>query len=576
MNLVNRFFLRMVLLPARMYRSMGVSLPHLKAILHTKLVMDDRRPNTLHMTRREKQQKPIRFATIGMMLYTAILGCFFLVSFVIGNDVITKFTVYFSLYIFMLTSVLISDFTSVLIDVRDNVIILPKPVNDKTFVLARLLHILIHVNKIILPMTLPGLIAVGILYDALAVFSFLFLLAAASLFTVFLINAVYLFIIKVTTPEKFKNIISYFQIFVGIFLFAAYQLLPRMIGKGAINHYSVTASQWAFLLPPYWFGAAWDYLDKGVIFSPNGIYFLLSLAVPLGSVWVVIRYLAPAFSRKLSMISGSEETAVPVATKGKGRNKKISTTSVYVRSVAGWLTSRGTERISFLLSWKIMDRSRDFKMKVYPSIGYLLVYLATMFLNKRKISLADLAEQSNPAGRVLFVSMVYMSCFILITAIGRLSYSDKYKAAWIYYTTPIGVPGRLLSGSLKAAIMKFCFPLLSVISIAAIFSMGPRIIPNLVLGISNVVFTVTTIAYFNTRSLPFSEPEPVSLKGWSLIRSILAMLLPCMIGFLHYFIYTVTVVVIISGVLSIIATWMVLEGLRNKLWIQFAAAERAE
>jgi ABC-2 type transport system permease protein len=211
MNIINKFFLSILLLPSGLYRRMGVSVPHLKAILTAKLIMDDRRPNSIHNTQQKKQKKPIRFATIGTMIFTAILGCVFLVSFAVGNDYLTHLTIYFSFYIFMLASTLISDFTSVLIDVRDNMIILPKPINDKTFVLARLLHIVIHVSKLILPMTLPGMILMGIREGATGLIPFIFLILAATLFTIFLINALYIFILKITTPEKFKNIISYFQ-----------------------------------------------------------------------------------------------------------------------------------------------------------------------------------------------------------------------------------------------------------------------------------------------------------------------------------------------------------------------------
>jgi hypothetical protein len=173
--------------------------------------MDDRRPNSIHQTRQKKQVKPISFATLGLMLFSVILGSIFLVSFAVGNDDITKLTIYFSFYIFVLASTLISDFTSVLIDVRDNMIILPKPINDKTFVLARLLHIIIHVSKIVIPMSLPGMILVGVVHGAGGLFPFIFLILSATLFTIFLINAMYILILRVTTPQKFKSIISYFR-----------------------------------------------------------------------------------------------------------------------------------------------------------------------------------------------------------------------------------------------------------------------------------------------------------------------------------------------------------------------------
>ncbi|MES2003512.1 MAG: hypothetical protein V4450_03245 [Bacteroidota bacterium] len=570
MNFINRFFLQLLLLPSGIYRKMGVNIPHLKAILTTKLIMDDRRPNSIHQAQKKKQQKPIRFATLGMMLYTALLGCFFLVAFAFGKDALTKFTIYFSFYIFILTSTLISDFTSVLIDVRDNIIILPKPINDKTFVLARLLHIVIHVTKLILPMTLPGLITVGIMYGAGGIFPFLFLLVAASLFTIFLINALYIFILKVTTPEKFKSIISYFQIFFGIFIYASYQIVPRLVDKSALTGYSISSLNWAWLLPPYWFAGSWQYLYAGEFISPLVIYFLVSIALPILSLWLVINYFAPAFNQKLSMISGSEEGAAPVITNGK---KISSTTSAYISSIARWITEKGAERMSFLNTWKITGRSREFKMKVYPSIGYMLVYLVLMFMNKKGLSLEQLQNQELPGSKLILISMMYFSSFILMVAIGRLIYSDKYKAAWIYYITPIQLPGKLLAGALKSAIVKFCLPILAITSVAAIGVVGPKIIPNLLLGILNQLFIVTFVAYLSLRVLPFSLQEATSAKGGTFIRGLFSMLLPFTLGILHFFVYRYTVVIIILAILSAIATWLMMDALRNKTWEQLTRRE---
>jgi hypothetical protein len=129
---------------------MGVNTSQLNSILLTKLIIDDRRPNTLHQTGRRKS-KPVKGATLGTMLLSAVMGAFFLICFSIGKDYTTHLTVYFSMYIFLLASSLISDFTSVLIDVRDNYIILPKPVTDRTVLVGRLLHIIINLSNIVLP-----------------------------------------------------------------------------------------------------------------------------------------------------------------------------------------------------------------------------------------------------------------------------------------------------------------------------------------------------------------------------------------------------------------------------------------
>ena len=160
MNIFDTFFLRLFLLPAALYHKLGVNVEHLQAILVAKLTMDNRRPAAFQQMRQSKEKKELNKATLKTMLGSLFMGLLFLFSFAVGNDLVTRLTLFFSMFIFMLAATLITDFTSVLIDIRDNLIILPKPVSDATFVTARLLHIAIHINKIMLPMGLPALVAV--------------------------------------------------------------------------------------------------------------------------------------------------------------------------------------------------------------------------------------------------------------------------------------------------------------------------------------------------------------------------------------------------------------------------------
>ena len=213
MNFINQVLLKLVLLPQKLYSKNGIDTIQLQSIVTTKLLIDDRRPASLMQNSiRKKQKKEVNKATLSTMLVSAIMGCVFLLCFVINATITAQLTFYFTYFIFLLSATLISDFTSVLIDVRDNYIILPKPINDRTILLARLLHIFIHISKLMLPMLLPGIIYIGI-YFGLGASVMLFISGMlAVLFSIFLINSIYIIILRITTPAKFKNIISYIQI----------------------------------------------------------------------------------------------------------------------------------------------------------------------------------------------------------------------------------------------------------------------------------------------------------------------------------------------------------------------------
>ncbi len=560
MNFANRILLKLFLSPKKLYSSNGINTMQLESILTAKLLMDDRRPPSLMQGRnRKKVKKEISKATLSTMFVSAVMGSLFLFSFALNTTIVAQLTFYFSYFIFMLSATLISDFTSVLIDVRDNYIILPKPVNDRTMLMARLLHIFIHICKLILPMLLPGLIYMSVRYGV-AGFLLLFVLGIFTvIFSIFLVNAVYLFILRISKPEKFKNIISYIQIVFAIVLYASFQLLPRLIGNIENFDFHFTNSSWMILLPPYWFGAAWS-----VLYNLNGTALEYSaaacaLVLPFLSLWIVIRFLAPSFNRKLSLISNTGDTTPAVAVADKTVKKKKTFSTV----LANLFTRNNSERMGFLFTWYMMSRSRDFKMKVYPTIGYFLVYIVVLIINSRSLSLHDI-EQQTAAGKVVIISALYFSSLLLTMAIAQLAYSDKYKSAWIFFVTPVTNPGNIINGSVKAAIAKFFLPTVLVLAIAGISLTGVTFIPNLLLAMVNQLFICYFIVYVGNKDLPFSKTQSLQVKTGNFMRNLFRMIIPFSIAIVHYMIYTNMPLVVIVLLTALGALWLI-EGSVKKL-----------
>jgi ABC-2 type transport system permease protein len=558
---INNFFLFLLLLPKSIYEKMGVNTHHLKAILTTKLMMDERRPPSIQQRQKKKNAKPIKWATLGTMIMSALLGLFFIISFFISNDTVTQFFLFFTFFIFLLASTLITDFTNVLIDIRDNAIILPKPISDKTFLLARLFHIIIHVSKLVLPMTLPSLITVGIKYGSWGVVTLILLIPPVTLFTIFLINALYILILKVSTPEKFKNIISYFQIVFAIVIYGSYQIVPRMINMSVLENYRFPQTSISLLAPPFWFAGSWEFLYHHNYSIIIICAFILSIIMPALSIWIVIKYFAPSFNQKLAMISGSD-TAESV-----NQSKAIasSTKKTFAEILANLFTKKGAERMGFLHAWYITARSRDFKMRVYPAIGYLLVYMVIMILRSRKDMLQELQNQTT-SGKFLFLGGIYFISFVIMQALSQIKYSDKYKASFLFYTTPISVPGQVISGAVKSSIIKFYLPLAVLISLFGILFMGIQILPNLLLGMSNQLCICFLIAYVGFVEMPFSRTESITVKSGGFIRGLISMLIPFILATVHYLIFDYTVAVLILLALSMIAVWLVAGSVYNKNW----------
>lgn len=567
MNIINKLLLHFALLPSLLYSKMGVNIKHLKIILTAKLMMDDRRPNTFHQTRPRKSEKAISAATLGTMILSGFVGCAFLFSFKISNDLVTQFTIYFSLYFVMLVSTLISDFTSVLIDVRDNYIIFPKPVSDKTFVLSRLLHIVIHITKIIIPMSLPAIIYLSIYNGYRTSFVFLVMMLLASTFSIFLINIIYLIILKFTSPKKFQVIISYVQIFMTIVIFAGYQIMVQQIGRIEIGSFAITQNSLLWLLPSYWFALSIKFFTGFLFQIPLITGALLTILVPPLSLLTVIKYFAPSFNQKLLLITSNSEESAPPLTSYK--NKTIARIT-YQDRLSKVLAKQGVEQMGFLLTWKLTSRLRDFKLKVYPSIGYVLVMVAISFYNNKSFSVGKLRTGHGDT-RFIVMNMVYFSSFILLVALGQIQFSEKFKAAWFYFTTPVKKPGLIFSGALKAVIFKFYIPIVLILSLTMISLIGFSIVPNIILGMCNVLLGCSLLSLIVFKNFPFSAMQQTSEKIGAMLRSMLSLGLVGLLGLLQYFVYNIPVVVFISIVLSGLANWLLLDYIKNKSWGQVFA-----
>lgn len=534
-------------------------MPHLKAILTSKLMMDDRRPNSIRQIQQNKSDKAVSNATLGTMFMALLTGLFFLMAFLFGNSYTTSLTFYFSFYIFMLAGILISDFTTVLIDVRDNYILLPKPVNDKTIVISRLLHIVVHLSKVVLPMSIPGIITVFIQKGIGGALLMIPLFILVTLFTIFVINAVYLLILKITTPAKFQSIITYFQIFFAVLIFASYQVVPRMIERSAMQSIDVSSYKFIWLLPSYWFGAAWEALYTLTFTASAVACIAAAFFVPAIAIWAVVKIFAPTFTQKLAQINaGSSEqlTKETIATKVEKRS--------FVETLAFLLTAKGAERAGFLFTWKLMSRNRDFKMKVYPSIGYIFVYFFIFFFRRSDRSMSSFTDPEEM--RPLFLGVIYFSCLLLTTALQNIVTSDKWKAAWIWHLAPLQSPGKILNGSITAAMAMFFLPLATLTGLIALSVWGVAILPNVLMGFSAQIFICLLLSRLLVQKLPFSSPPAGADAGGNFLRGIMFLFIAGAAAFIHYLLFKHNSLLLLAAAVLLVCSFFLHQQTRKTSW----------
>jgi len=157
---MDKIFLRFVTFLDPVLEKAGVDTYQLYQILKVRLLMDNRRPSAMFAARRNATNNTNVRNPWLTSIFTVVLGFLMSLLLFLGTGPYVAQTFYFLVFMVMMSLTLISDFTTVLIDVRDQFILLPRPVNDRTIAVSRILHISIYVLRLALLQGLPGMVMI--------------------------------------------------------------------------------------------------------------------------------------------------------------------------------------------------------------------------------------------------------------------------------------------------------------------------------------------------------------------------------------------------------------------------------
>jgi len=552
---MNNLLLKFVLLFNPIWRKFGVDTYQMEAILSAKLMMDDRKSTTFGVKR--KKGKEAKNQSVMMFIAFLVVGAFLLFFLTIFKNAATGETVFFFAWMVMMTLTLVSDFTEVLIDVRDNYLLLPQPVNDRTLTISRLLHIFIYFTRLMLGMGLPAAIYFGVKFGIIGVLTFTLQAFLSILIVIFTVNMLYLSMLRVTSARRFKEIINYFQIVFTTFVFGVYYLVLGASGELTNLEWNILDSFYTYLLPPAWIAGLSGLLLHQTWTTQMIILGATAILVPLVLIYLVVKVLAKNFNQKMIglMLDGGEDKKEKVIkTQGK-------------QNLMGWFSEKVTsnleEKAGFELTWLITNRSRDFKLKVYPAFGMIIVlFLYSILQTDGEISEKFAQIQ---AGSIYFL-LIYYSSFAMLSALGSVVYSNQYKAAWVLNTPPVETPGHLLMGVLKSLFIKFFLPCYLIITVGIVYVWGIPALLHLGIGFLNLILIFGVMSHSYLNRLPFSEDWANQSKGTNFLNVMGAMMVAGLVGFLHYFLRDQFLYLGIQTLVLLIISFFIFRQLRKKPW----------
>jgi len=493
------------------FRKMGIDYSIMRQILHIKLTMDERKVPTI-FNQNKKDQKNSYFKSLWIY---ALYGLILIPFMGFGDNYHFQMSIAYGIVIFIVMTTLISDFSSVLLDVRDRSILATKPINAKTINAAKVLHIFIYLTYLTIALTaiplLVSLFTQGIVFFLLTVFALTFI----NIFIVVLTTILYIVILRFFDGEKLKDIINYVQIGLSLVLMIGYQVLIRSFEFVNLEMV-VTFTWWSIFIIPMWFAAPYELILNG-----NNSYFTLvgtifSVFIPLISIGLYIK-LIPTFERNLQKLLSTS----------KSKKEKRSRLKDYFLS---FICRTSEERAFYRFASLMMKQERDFKLKVYPSLGFSFVIPFIFMFNMMRSDNVDYSTS------ISYLN-IYFSMLIIPSAVMMLGHSAKYKAAWIYKVFPIKDYTDLQKGSLKAFLIKLYIPLYIVLSIVFCFIYGPRIIPDLLIVlVASCLYTIICYIGFESK-IPFTKPFDEIGDGQSWKALILFIPLG-ILAFIHYLLTT--------------------------------------
>lgn len=255
--------------------------------------------------------------------------------------------------------------------------------------------------------------------------------------------------IRYLSKERFDNLIAYCQVGLTVIFFLGYQLLPRMLDTYKLG--AAFKFHWYFLLyPPVWFSGI-----TLMMIGEIGVYSIITSALALTSmlalVTIALRKMSVGYTSFISKPYYGQLRSKP----SEESNDKSSQAREYVslKLFRTTLLRRPAERAVFDIVRLYLKRNREIKVRLYPSLAYVIIIPIIGFLTE------GLPDPFLAPERALYpIIGAAILCLMAQTAVEGMIFSEDHPAAWIYRVAPVARLGDIHGGLRKAVLFFIVMP----------------------------------------------------------------------------------------------------------------------
>ena len=306
---------------------------------------------------------------------------------------------------------LLVDFTSVVLSPDDYNILGHRPVGSRTYFAARMAAVAVYVGSVSGVLGLAPALVYGVKGGPAAALATLLAVLLCGLTTAVLIITGYIVLLRWVHPARLRRAMSYLQLAAATSFYLVYYLAATSFEGALLDRVGFANTPWLWALPPTWYGSLVAVASGG---APGAAWTAAAMAVVVTGVSVPLAAgrLSLDYARRVGEMSavgeparGSRGLHVP----GFGRNE--------ARAVA--LLVRAQFRYD--------SRFRMAVLGMLPLTGFYLL------LGMGGGALRDPFSGTVQTGPGVFMAIA----FIPMTLHAALTVSESWRAAWIFFATPV-------------------------------------------------------------------------------------------------------------------------------------------
>jgi hypothetical protein len=415
-----------------------------------------------------------------------LVGAMVSVPLWLGTPVFPVAVLHLTYLMLSIAALLVLDGHGLIVSPADHAVVAPRPVSGRTFFAARVSTLLVYVFVVAAAQSacpLAGYAAAGGPHPGRGALGLAAVLVT-TLTTAAVTTSLYVVVLRHAEPARLRAVLTVLQLTTSLGLYGLLVLLPSQIGRALLLGPLTDRPEWLWLVPSTWAASLLNAGRDGWWLAP------LALSVPALAWASAARWFSLDYADRVAAAS-----ALPSV--GAGRAAVPAFRSGEARAVA--LVARAQFR-----------HDMRFRLAVLGIVPLTIIYLV--------IGLVDEDLSRETAGHPAMVYVAVLLFPVLLKS--AFSRSDAYRAAWVFYATPVSA-GRLLMGQRTVLVRWFLGPYVAAVGVVLCFFLPSILDAVVAVAVATLLsHALLLVVLWLDPALPFSTPPQIGANTRGLMVAI--------------------------------------------------------